>query len=84
MKSSSIFLILCGVVLVSGKNKEEPLNRDTTPFWLRDTLDGDQNRLKQANPLYEVYCCRTSSEKDDNDCSIKLLVAYCCTLTEPC
>lgn len=44
MKSPIVFSILCIAALVCGKKKEEPLNRETTPFWLRDTLDGEKKR----------------------------------------
>lgn len=40
MKPASVLIILLAVVLVVGKKKEEPLNRNTRPFWLRDSLDG--------------------------------------------
>eukprot|EP00903_Cladosiphon_okamuranus_P008368 g8046.t1 len=37
---TSLLVLICAVVAVVGKKKQEALNRDTTPFWLRDTLDG--------------------------------------------
>lgn len=40
--ASALVLLLSAVVAVVGKKKEEALNRETTPFWLRDnTLDGE-------------------------------------------
>lgn len=32
--------LLCMAVAVVGKKQEEALNKDTTPFWLRDQFDG--------------------------------------------
>eukprot|EP00752_Nemacystus_decipiens_P012094 g10721.t1 len=40
MKATFALILICAVVAVVGKKKEEALNRDTTPFWLRDTNDG--------------------------------------------
>ncbi|CAN0239148.1 unnamed protein product, partial [Pylaiella littoralis] len=40
MKATSVLILLSTLVAVVGKKKQEALNRDTTPFWLRDRLDG--------------------------------------------
>ena len=40
MKAASALLLLSALALVFGKKKEEPLNRETTPFWLQDQTDG--------------------------------------------
>lgn len=40
MKAASALLLLSALALVLGKRKEEPLNRETTPFWLQDQTDG--------------------------------------------
>ncbi|CAB1120231.1 unnamed protein product [Ectocarpus sp. CCAP 1310/34] len=36
----AVLTLLCMAVAVVGKKQEEALNKDTTPFWLRDQLDG--------------------------------------------
>lgn len=41
MKAASALILLTAAVAVFGKKKQEALNRDTTPFWLRDTVDGE-------------------------------------------
>lgn len=40
MKAASALLLLSALTAVVGKKKEEALNRETTPFWLRDKTDG--------------------------------------------
>lgn len=40
MKAIPALILISTVIAVTGKKKEEALNRDTTPFWLRDPLDG--------------------------------------------
>lgn len=41
MKAVGVLVLLLAVVPAVGrKKKEEALNRNTTPFWLRDAHDG--------------------------------------------
>lgn len=44
MKTRSMIVILFLAVVVclalAGKKRKEPMNRETTPFWLRDSEDG--------------------------------------------
>lgn len=44
MKATSVLILLSTLVAVVGKKKQEALNRDTTPFWLRDRLDGELSK----------------------------------------
>lgn len=41
MKAASLCFLFAAVIAVVGKKTEEALNRDTTPFWFRDRVDGE-------------------------------------------
>lgn len=45
MRVASVLSLFCALVVVVGKKKEEALNRETTPFWLRDRLDGELSKF---------------------------------------
>lgn len=51
MKAASALLLLCTLAIVVGKKKEEPLNRETTPFWLQDKTDGKSLMLMITTDL---------------------------------